>query len=160
MQILEAVMDVNERQPEKMVELLRRRMPGLAGRTVTVLGLAFKPGTDDMRESPAIPVVNALRAAGAHVRAFDPVARLEAEKVLGHDHITFVDDLKSAVSGTDAILLMTRWPEFDLLPSLLTALDADPVVVDGRRMLDPSSVANYEGIGFTPSASPVAQPVA
>jgi UDPglucose 6-dehydrogenase/GDP-mannose 6-dehydrogenase len=158
MQILNSVMTVNEKQPEKMMELLRKRLPVLAGKTVAVLGLAFKPGTDDMRESPAIPVVNALREAGAHVQAFDPVAQHEAEKMLGTDGITYANAIEAALVDVDAVMLMTRWPAFSALPSLLDTLGADPVVVDGRRMIAPDSVANYEGIGTSraPSLEPVA----
>jgi UDPglucose 6-dehydrogenase/GDP-mannose 6-dehydrogenase len=159
MEILDAVMSVNERQPAKIIELLRRWLPDLAGRTVAVLGLAFKPGTDDMRESPAIPVVQALREAHVHVKAFDPVAEHEAREVFGNDGITYVDDLQSAVVDVDAVVLMTRWPEFAALPSILAALGADPVVVDGRRMIAPESVANYEGIGRTLVSSRSPEPV-
>jgi UDPglucose 6-dehydrogenase/GDP-mannose 6-dehydrogenase len=153
MEILNSVMLVNDRQPEKVLELLRKRLPDLTGKTVAVLGLAFKPGTDDMRESPAIPVVNALRDAGAHVHAFDPVAQHEAEKVFGTDGITYADGLTTALTDSDAVVLLTRWEEFAALPSLLTALGTDPVVVDGRRMIAPDSVGTYEGIGWAPSSS-------
>ena len=154
MQILESVMSVNERQPEKVLELLRKRLPELRGKTVAVLGLAFKPGTDAMRESPALPVVNALRDAGAHVQAFDPVAQHEAERVFGTDGITYADELTAALANSDAVVLLTRWEEFAALPSLLSALGSDPVVVDGRRMIAPDSVGNYEGIGLAPPVSP------
>jgi len=160
MQILESVLSVNERQPAKVIELLRRGLPVLAGRTVAVLGLAFKPGTDDMRESPAIPVVNTLRDEGVHVRAFDPVAQHEAKKVFGYEGITYLDDLKTTLVDVDAVVIMTRWSEFAAVPSLLTALGSDPLVVDGRRMLPPDSVANYEGIGRTMSSSSIVEPVA
>jgi UDPglucose 6-dehydrogenase/GDP-mannose 6-dehydrogenase len=147
MDILESVMSVNRRQPARMMALLRKRLPELEGAAVAVLGLAFKPGTDDMRESPAIPVVNALRNAGAHVQAYDPVARHEAERVFGQAGITYAARLQDAVERVDAVLLMTRWPEFEGLPSVLDELGSTPVVVDGRRMIAPDRVAHYEGIG-------------
>jgi UDPglucose 6-dehydrogenase/GDP-mannose 6-dehydrogenase len=149
MHVLDSVMAVNEAQPAKVMALLQKRLPVLTGKTVAVLGLAFKPGTDDMRESPAIPVVNALREAGAHIRAYDPIAQHEAEAVLGQAAITYADTLERALVGADAVVLMTRWPEFAALPALLSALGTDPLVVDGRRMIAPDSVANYEGIGRT-----------
>jgi UDPglucose 6-dehydrogenase len=160
MRVLDSVMAVNENQPAKMMELLRDRLPVLAGKTVAVLGLAFKPGTDDMRESPAIPIVNTLRDAGAHVRAYDPVAQHEAEPILGTDGIRYLDKVETTLVGADAVMIVTRWPEFAKLPSLLDALDTDPVVVDGRRMIAPDSVANYEGIGLTPSISHTLEPAA
>ena len=157
MRILESVVSVNSKQPAKMMELLRRRLPALQGTIVAVLGLAFKPGTDDLRESPALPVVRALRDAGAHVRAYDPVARHEAERLLGDTGITYAESLQDAIEDVDAVMLMTRWPEFTALPSLLEASGATPVVVDGRRMIAPDSVAHYEGIGAGGSkeASPI-----
>jgi UDPglucose 6-dehydrogenase len=147
MRLLEAVVEVNDRQPERVVELLDRGFPSLDGRRVAVLGLAFKPGTDDVRESPSLPVVRALRGRGATVRVYDPVAAREAERVLGTDGISYAPDLESAVDGAEAIAVMTRWSEFERLPGLLAGADPQPLVVDGRRMLDRASVARYAGIG-------------
>ena len=160
MRLLESVMDINREQPAKVMDLLHQRLSTLAGRTVAVLGLAFKPGTDDMRESPAIPVVDALRDEGAFVQAFDPVARNEAERVLGLEGITYAPNLKKAVTGSDAVVLMTQWPEFRELPDLIADLDRDPVVIDGRRMIDADSVVHYEGIGRAPAVSRSVETVA
>lgn len=146
MPLLDAVITTNTAQPAKMLDLLRSRLPELRGSTVAVLGMAFKPGTDDVRESPSLPVTAALLEAGATVRAFDPVARETAAQVVSPD-VTFADSLADALDGVDAVLLMTRWPEFEAVPSLLAASGASPVVVDGRRMLAKDSVARYEGIG-------------
>lgn len=148
MDLLQAVVGVNERQPSRLTELVRRHFPRLRGVRVTVLGLAFKPGTDDMRHSPAIPVVQELLTAGARVRAYDPKARAEAERVFAGLPIEYAEDLAEAVRGADAILLVTRWPEFERLPDLLDGLPDEPVVVDGRRMLDPGRLTRYEGIGL------------
>lgn len=147
MELLNSVIAVNERQPEKMIELLKRHLPDLAGRNVAVLGVAFKPGTDDIRESPALPVIKKLLSEDVKVKTYDPIARHEAEKVFG-DSIDYVDQVSKAVSGSDAVLIMTRWDEFRDLPNLLDELGEQPVVVDGRRMLDKKSVARYEGIGL------------
>lgn len=109
--------------------------------------MAFKPGTDDIRESPAIPVTQRLVEEKACVTAYDPIARHEAEKVFG-SKITFKDDLSEAIAGAEAILILTRWQHFQQLPELLNGLEPQPLVVDGRRMLDKRSVARYEGIGL------------
>ncbi len=148
MEILDAVIRVNARQPQEVLRLLGKHFPSLQGTTTAVLGLAFKPGTDDMRESPAIPVVQALQAQGAAIQAYDPVARHEAEKLFGNGTITYCDTLESAIRGAEAIVLMTRWEEFAALPDLLAGRDPQPLVVDGRRMLDKRRVSRYEGIGL------------
>lgn len=146
--VLEAVMRTNAAQPGQMMRLLHKRFPSLEGLRVAVLGVAFKAGTDDVRESPAIPLVRALQDGGAQVRAFDPVARAQAEKVFVGRGLAFVDTLADAVEEVDAVMLVTRWPEFDRLPELLAGRERPPVVVDGRRMLDRRRVAEYEGIGL------------
>jgi UDPglucose 6-dehydrogenase/GDP-mannose 6-dehydrogenase len=114
---------------------------------VSVLGLAFKPDTDDMRESPALPIVRGLLKRGAVVRGYDPVARQTAREALTGLDVELVDSLDEAVRGAEAVLLVTRWNEFQRLPELVRGLDPEPVVVDGRRVLDPARFARYEGIG-------------
>ncbi len=131
MQLLEAVMGVNERQPFQLTALLRRHFSRLAGVRVAVLGLAFKPGTDDMRESPAVPVIHQLVAEGARVRAYDPKVREEAERIFSGLPIEYADGLADAVRGVEAILVVTRWPEFERLPEVLNGLPSQPVVIDG-----------------------------
>ena len=148
MRLLDVVIQINEQQPQKVLSLLRKHFSSLAGIRIAVLGLAFKPGTDDIRESPAIPVVKALLAQGADVKAYDPVANHEARKVFGDSDIVFCDDLAQAVEGVQAVVLLTRWKEFGAIPEFLAGLDPQPLVVDGRRMLDKRSVARYEGIGL------------
>jgi UDPglucose 6-dehydrogenase/GDP-mannose 6-dehydrogenase len=147
MRLLQAVIDTNRDQPTQVVELTRRGLGSLAGARVAMLGLAFKPDTDDMRESPAIPIVNGLLAAGAVVRGYDPIATAEARKVF-ENRIEFAGNLPSAIVGAAAIVLVTRWSEFKALPKLLEGLKEQPLVVDGRRMLDPKSVARYVGVGL------------
>jgi UDPglucose 6-dehydrogenase/GDP-mannose 6-dehydrogenase len=147
MKLLESVIDVNAAQPQKVIDLLKRHIPNLEGVKIAVLGMAFKPGTDDIRESPALPVTQALLDDKAVVKAFDPIARHEAEKVFGNQ-VEFHDDLTEAIADVSAILIMTRWQHFQQIPELLAGLDNPPLVVDGRRMLDKHSVAQYEGIGL------------
>jgi UDPglucose 6-dehydrogenase len=148
MRLLEAVIQVNEQQPQEVLKLLKKHFPSIAGIRLAVLGLAFKPETDDMRESPAIPVVRALLAEGAKINAYDPVAKEEARKLFGNGAIHYCDDLGAAVAGVDAVVLLTRWKEFRQLPGLLGKLNPQPLLIDGRRMLDRRSVRKYDGIGL------------
>jgi UDPglucose 6-dehydrogenase/GDP-mannose 6-dehydrogenase len=147
MRVLESVIGVNEAQPAQMLRLLCKHLPDLRGVPVAVLGMAFKPGTDDIRESPSLGVTRSLLDAGAVVKAFDPIARPEAERVFGR-RVEFVDSLESAIDNVSAVLIMTRWPEFERLPALIAAHPRPPLVVDGRRMLAKDSVPHYEGIGL------------
>jgi UDPglucose 6-dehydrogenase/GDP-mannose 6-dehydrogenase len=147
MPLLEAVIDTNAGQPARMLALLDRHFPSLAGRTVAVLGVAFKPDTDDVRESPAIPLVAALAARGARVVAYDPVARDTARAVLPPG-TALAPSLEAAIEGAEALLLVTAWAEFARLPELLAGRATRPLVVDGRRMLDKGRIGRYEGIGL------------
>ena len=112
---------------------------------MTVLGLAFKPDTDDTRHSPAFPVLRGLLADGATVTVHDPVVGPEALEGIGpvrHTH-----DLADAARDAEAIVLVTRWPQYGEVPGLVAGADPVPVVVDGRRVLDADSVPLYRGIG-------------
>jgi UDPglucose 6-dehydrogenase len=146
MQLLRSVMDVNSRQPREMLRLLERHFPTLSGLRVAVLGLAFKPDTSDVRDSPAFAVIRLLLERNAIVRAHDPVAMPEARRVLG-DSIAYVDSIERCLETVDAVLLLTRWEEFDTVPALLRAMPSPPLLVDGRRHLAPDSVPRYAGIG-------------
>lgn len=145
--VLDAVMQTNERQPARMLDLLRRRVPELEGARITVLGMAFKPGTDDIRESPALPVTRALLAAGATVTAHDPVARSAAEPLF-EGRVRFVDSLEQAVVDAEAVLVMTRWEQYRALPEVLRIAGSGCAVIDGRRLIPKDSVEAYEGIGL------------
>jgi UDPglucose 6-dehydrogenase/GDP-mannose 6-dehydrogenase len=149
MRLLEAVTEVNRMQPQQVLMLLRKHFPVLAGVRVAVLGLAFKPGTDDVRESPAIPIVSELVAQQALVTTYDPVVKDGDFNGVAPNRYT--TNLSEAVDNAQAILLLTRWPEFKDLPVLLSNRSEPPIVIDGRRLLDPTSVARYEGIGLRAS---------
>jgi UDPglucose 6-dehydrogenase len=149
--IVRTTVEVNDDRKARMVERVERALGGeVAGKRVAVLGLAFKPNTDDMRDAPSIPLVNALVERGAAVIAFDPVARHQAEKVL--TGIAFADDAYAAADGADALVIVTEWDEF-------RALDLDriagslrgKVLVDLRNVYDPAEAAEaglaYSGIG-------------
>ena len=147
MAMLDAVLRVNASQPQRILALLEKRIPDLSGRRVAVLGLAFRPDTDDMRESPAIPIVRELKARGARVVGYDPAAAEQARRIFG-EGLPLAASLEEALRGCEAAVLVTRWAEFENVPAILRRMDPAPLLVDGRRMLDPRGIASYEGIGL------------
>jgi UDPglucose 6-dehydrogenase len=146
MAVLDAVLRVNANQPGEVIRRLEKHFPDLAGVRVSVLGLAFRPDTDDLRESPAIPILNALEARGARIRAYDPEASANARKLFGAK-LTLCESLEDAIRDCDAAVLVTRWREFEAIPDLVARLNPNLLVVDGRRMLPREKIARYEGIG-------------
>ena len=146
MPLIDAVIETNLKQPARMLAKLQAQFPSLQGVRVTVLGLAFKEDTDDMRESPAIPIVRMLVEQGALVTAYDPIATNAARPLLP-DAVAFAVSLAAAVDGAQAVMLITRWEEFQQLPALLKGRTAAPLVIDGRRVLAPDAFARYDGIG-------------
>jgi UDPglucose 6-dehydrogenase len=152
--VLQAVEQVNERQKSILVRKLRRACGGrLAGRTIAVWGLAFKPNTDDMREAPSRVILDALLAEGASVHAYDPVAMEETRRAYaGQPALTLCRDAYAAATGADALLIVTEWqefrsPDFDRLKALLLR----PLILDGRNLYDPALLArlgfDYYAIG-------------
>ncbi|MEB2346708.1 MAG: nucleotide sugar dehydrogenase, partial [Deltaproteobacteria bacterium] len=150
-EIIEAVIRVNERQRERMVEKIERALGGdLRGRTIALLGLSFKPETDDIREAPALDIARALEQRGAAIRAFDPVAMANAARVL--PAATFCDNEYEACKGADAVVLVTEWNQFRMLDlARLKGLLREPVLVDLRNIYAPETVRRagfrYEGVG-------------
>jgi UDPglucose 6-dehydrogenase len=143
--LLQSVLDINRGQIDEIMRLIGRHHASLTDVPVTVLGLAFKPDTDDLRESPAFPIIRRLKAQGARLTAYDPIARPnEHEDMAG---VKLAGSLREAVVDTKVVVLVTRWAEFSPLAGLLDELGVSPLVVDGRRVLDPKSFAHYEGIG-------------
>ena len=147
--IVTAAIDVNLRQRALLVEKIRQQLDGVRGRTIAVLGLAFKPNTDDVRESPALYVCRELALAGARVVAFDPVAQRPAAAAL-HDVaslMTFASSAEAAVVGADALVIMTEWNEFRGLDlERVRSLMAGSVLIDARNVLDP---AQTRALGFS-----------
>jgi UDPglucose 6-dehydrogenase len=146
--IVEAAIDANARQRQLIVDKVDRALGGAAGRQVAVLGLAFKPNTDDVRESPGLFVCRQLARAGAVVRAFDPVAGQRAAEALADlgGAITFPPSAYDAIERSDAVVIMTEWNEFRGLDlQRVKALMAQPVIVDSRNVLDP---AQTKALGF------------
>lgn len=148
MPVLDAVMQTNASQPHKMIKLLEKNNIDLARSTIAVLGLAFKPGTDDVRESPALPLVQFLHESGANVVCCDPVATSATQEALGDIDVSYTSSMYEAIDGADVIMLVTSWPEFAGVPDIIAPRAKQPLVIDGRRMLSPGSVAKYEGIGL------------
>jgi UDPglucose 6-dehydrogenase len=149
--LFDAVEFINERQKQVMFTKLQRLTGGVAGKTVAVWGLAFKAGTDDMRESPAVVLIDALLAAGAKVAAHDPEAMQVARAIWG-DRVRYADDPYLALGGADALCVVTEWlmyrtPDFSRIKTLLR----DPVVIDGRNLYEPARMTRlgfrYAGIG-------------
>ena len=146
--LLDAVTAVNTEQPTRLVDLVRQELGPLDGRRVAVLGLAFKPDTDDVRCSPAFPVIRALLDAGADVIAHDPVVGPAALDFFGNESLSYLADLALVLKAVEAVVLITRWDDYRALPELLREAEVQPLVVDGRRMLDRRLINRYRGIGL------------
>jgi UDPglucose 6-dehydrogenase len=147
-QLLSAVIEVNELQKRRLVNKLKEHLGDLQGKTVALLGLAFKPDTDDMRDAPSIVLAGRLQAEGAEVRAWDPLVRGHPELNGVAIEATVLDALRDA----DAAVIVTEWPELEGLasPESREAMRT-PLIIDGRNLLDPEAVRaggfEYEGIG-------------
>jgi len=144
--ILGAVDAVNQQQKERLVAKMQQHFGNLSGKTIALWGLAFKPRTDDMREAPAIPIIERLLEKGATVRAFDPAAAPVAKKIFD-DRIALCERSYDALHGADALAIVTEWnefrePDFDKMKSLLKS----PVVFDGRNIYTPEQM---RALGFT-----------
>jgi UDPglucose 6-dehydrogenase len=147
-QLLNAVIEVNELQKRRLVSKLQKHLGSLRGRSIALLGLAFKPNTDDLREAPSIVLASRLLAEGTDVRAWDPVA--DASSVL--KGITICGSVDEAVRDADAAVIVTEWDELRELarPEIRDAM-RNPLIIDGRNLLDPEAATRagfvYEGIG-------------
>jgi len=149
-QLLNAVIEVNELQKRRVISKLQKHLGSLVGRTICLLGLSFKPNTDDMREASSLVLSARLQADGAKVRVFDPVAEEEARRLIRG--VYFASDARDAMQGADAVVLVTEWAEFlDLDWDEAARGMAGTLVLDGRNALDRVAVAaaglTYEGIG-------------
>ena len=151
LRIVEAVVSVNDTRKRAMARKVAHALGGeLRGKTVAILGLTFKPNTDDMREAPSIPLITALQDMGAKVRACDPVGMEQAK--LAIEHVTFCDDAYTCAEGASALVIVTEWEQFRALDfARLKATMAQPVLVDLRNIYRPEELARagfaYEGIG-------------
>jgi UDPglucose 6-dehydrogenase len=155
LRIVEAVVGVNEGRKRRMVRKITDAMGGsVAGRCVAVLGVTFKPGTDDMRESPSLVIVPALQGEGARIRAFDPEGMAEARKLL--PEVEWCQGAYHALEGADAAVILTEWNEFRGLDlGRARELMRRPVLIDLRNIFDPAQVA-AAGFGYTSVGRPAA----
>lgn len=147
-QLLNAVIEVNELQKRRVIGKLERRLGSLRDKRIALLGLAFKPGTDDMREAPSLVLAGRLLSEGAEVRAWDPVA----DGAVHLHGVDIADSALDALDGADAAVIVTEWPEFRELDwAEAGARMRNRLVVDGRNLLDPDELRalgfEYEGIG-------------
>ena len=151
LRVLGAVDEVNEAQKKVLFGKIKQRFGELKGRTFAVWGLAFKPNTDDMREAPSRVLIAELTAAGARVRAYDPVAGGEAKKIFDKDKsVQIVDSAPAALEGADALAIVTEWqefrsPDFDALKTQLKT----PAIFDGRNLYDPATM-KAQGFEYFP----------
>jgi UDPglucose 6-dehydrogenase len=156
-QLLTAVIEVNELQKRRVIGKLEKHLGSLLGKRVALLGLAFKPDTDDMREASSLVLAARLQGEGAEVVAYDPVAEERAAELLGSVEMT--GSAMEALEGADAAVLVTEWEEFAQLDWAVAGEKmARPLIVDGRNFLDPKTLVaagfEYEGIGRSPRDAP------
>ncbi|HEX3178883.1 MAG TPA: UDP-glucose/GDP-mannose dehydrogenase family protein [Methylomirabilota bacterium] len=154
-ELLRAVVEINRERAAHFVELMEKPLNPMEGRVIAVLGLAFKPNTDDMREAKSIEVVTGLMERGARVRAYDPVATDNARKVLPAG-VTYCESPYEAASGADAVALVTEWNEFKFLNlERLRAALRRPLIFDGRNLWEPERMRRlgfeYHSIGRKPT---------
>ncbi|MEK7825235.1 MAG: UDP-glucose/GDP-mannose dehydrogenase family protein [Nitrospirota bacterium] len=148
--ILKSVIEANNRQRMLMVEKIREAVGDLNGKTLGILGLSFKPNTDDMRDAPSIEIINALQKSGAKIKAYDPAATEEAKKVL--KDIEYCDDPYAIAQGTDAIIILTEWNQFRNLDlEKVKSLLKSPIFIDLRNVYEPNKIKElgfkYVGVG-------------
>jgi UDPglucose 6-dehydrogenase len=149
-ELLDAVLEINASQRRLIVEKVRDELGGLRGRTIGVLGLSFKPDTDDIREAPALTIIQELQESGATVRCYDPVAMPAARRQL--TSVTYCEDAYAVADGADALLIVTEWNEFRLLDlGRIKRLMRRAILVDGRNLYEPQLVRDlgfvYRGVG-------------
>jgi UDPglucose 6-dehydrogenase len=149
-QLLRTVMDINRDQRRVVLQKLRAVLGGLQDRTIGILGLAFKPNTDDLRDAPALEIIHLLRHEGARIRAYDPAAMPKARALLSD--VAFGRDAYETAEGCDAVVIVTEWNEFKQLdmPRLRVVM-AFPLIVDARNIYEPEAMTRlgfvYAGIG-------------
>jgi UDPglucose 6-dehydrogenase len=153
--LLRSVIRINERQPLKLMERLNSELGGVANKKIAVWGLTFKAETDDVRNTPAKPIIDFLLKRGARVSAYDPIGGQNAKAILFKDSsLRFAKTKTEAVSGADALIVVTSWPEFRKVnfKKLSKLMKKSAILVDGRRIYDRKSVSqaglNYLGVGY------------
>ncbi|MCK4447107.1 MAG: UDP-glucose/GDP-mannose dehydrogenase family protein, partial [Candidatus Marinimicrobia bacterium] len=148
--IVEAVIDVNEKQKMRIVEKLLKFLPDLKGKTIGLLGLAFKPNTDDVRDAPALTVIKEILVKGGQIKAYDPEAMNEMRK--HYPEISYVASSKDAIKDVDALIILTEWNEFrNMNLDYIKSIMKNPIMIDSRNIYDPQIVIRegfqYDCIG-------------
>jgi UDPglucose 6-dehydrogenase len=149
-QLLQAVMEINRNQRRRLVYKLRKALGGLNDKTIGILGISFKPNTDDIREAPALEVIHLLQNEGAHIKAYDPQSMENAAQVL--INVELCENPYKVAEGADALVLATEWNEFKQIDfERIQSLMRQPVIMDGRNLWDEKTLANmgfqYFGVG-------------
>jgi UDPglucose 6-dehydrogenase len=149
-QLLRAVMEINYDQRKRVIQKLRDILGGFRGKTVGILGLAFKPNTDDMRDAPSIEIIHMLQHEGAQIKAYDPQAMETAKRVL--TNVTYCENPYDVTEGADALILVTEWNEFKQLDMMrIKETMCQPIILDSRNIYDPRRMKEmgfiYRGMG-------------
>jgi UDPglucose 6-dehydrogenase len=152
MPLVQATIKTNYRQREVVIRKLQAQLKVLRGATIGLLGLAFKPNTDDLRDAPAIDIIRGLLELGAQVKAYDPVAMPNCQTQFPHLDVVYVDCAASLFEGCDAVVLVTEWEEFLHLPfSVLSKVMKNQIIIDGRNAFDKEMMKKlgmlYNGVG-------------
>jgi UDPglucose 6-dehydrogenase len=150
--LLTSVLELNRKQSLKLIELAKEALESLDGKNITLLGLSFKPNTDDIREAPSLTIIPALIEEKANVTVYDPQAIINAKKIFG-EKVKYASNTLEALKGSDCLMIVTEWDEFKNLPlKEIKGVMKTPFIVDGRRILNPEAVKevgfNYKGIGW------------
>lgn len=149
--ILKSILDTNQLRPKHIVDYLENELGNLRNRTITVLGLSFKPDTDDIRESPSITIIKILLPKGAKIKVFDPVAMENAKSVLGTS-VTYSNSIQDSLKNSEGCIVVTKWQEFKAIKSeMLEKTMKNPLIVDTRRIFEPSQFkgkVKYIGVGL------------
>lgn len=140
--LLKAVIEVNNNQPLKLINQVKQRLGSLNGRTISILGLAFKPNTDDVREAPSLVMIKELKQLGAHIRAYDPVATQNVKHI--YPELTYSQTIEECIHGSNAAIISTDWDEFKRIPySMFEDVMENPIIFDGRNIYDPTILQDY-----------------
>lgn len=142
--LIKEVIKLNENQPYKIIELLKKKVGPLKGKEISLLGIAFKENTDDIRESPAIPIATELIKMGAKINVYDPKASNNFKKIF--PNIYYFDDIEKCIFESDACLILSEWEEFRQLSDANFSKMKNKIIIEGRRILNPNIVNNFEGV--------------
>jgi UDPglucose 6-dehydrogenase len=146
-ELLKATRNINEEQKDSFLKKIKNALWVIKGKTIAVLGLSFKPGTDDMRNAPSLDIIKSLRQEGASLKLYDPQAMKKAKKILGDKDLRFYNDPYETCKGSDCLVVITEWDEFKELDfKKIKKLLRSPLIFDGRNIYEPK---NMEKLGFT-----------